>query len=51
MENSSPQRTNRHYEEELRNLRIRLLKMGGMVERQIADAVNSLVSRNSDEAR
>ena len=51
MENSSPQRTNRHYEEELRNLRIRLLKLGGMVERQIADAVNSLVSRNSDEAR
>ena len=32
-------------------LRTRLLKMGGMVERQIADAVDSLVSRNSDEAR
>jgi len=51
MENSLPQHTNRQYEEELRGLRIRLLKMGGMVERQIADAVDSLVSRNSDEAR
>ena len=51
MENSLPQHTNRQYEEELRGLRIRLLKMGGLVERQIADAVDSLVSRNSDEAR
>jgi len=51
MENSLPQHTNRQYEEELRGVRIRLLKMGGMVERQIADAVDSLVSRNSDEAR
>ena len=51
MENSLPQHTNRQYAEELRDLRIRLLKMGGMVERQIADAVESLVSRNSDEAR
>jgi len=51
MESSLPQHTNRQYEEELRALRIRLLKMGGMVERQIADAVDSLVSRNSEEAR
>jgi len=51
MSNPQPQHTNRQYEEELRGLRTRLLKMGGMVERQIADAVDSLVSRNSDEAR
>jgi len=50
MENSLPQHTNRQYAGELRELRIRLLKMGGMVERQIADAVNSLVSRNSEQA-
>ena len=50
MENSLPQHTNRQYEEELRALRVQLLKMGGMVERQIADAVDSLVSRDSDEA-
>ena len=51
MNNPQPLHTNRQYEEELRGLRTRLLKMGGMVERQIADAVDSLVSRNSDEAR
>jgi len=51
MSNPQPQHTNRQYEEELRGLRTRLLKMGGMVERQIADAVDSLVSRNSHEAR
>ncbi|MFZ0889918.1 MAG: phosphate signaling complex protein PhoU [Candidatus Binataceae bacterium] len=46
-----PQHTNRHYEEELRDLRASLLKMGGLVERQIAEAVESLVKRNSDQAR
>jgi len=51
MSNPQPQHTNRQYEEELRGLRTRLLKMGGMVERQIGDAVDSLVSRSSDEAR
>ncbi len=51
MEYSLPQHTNRQYEEELRGLRVRLLKMGGMVERQIADAVASLVGRDSDGAR
>jgi len=43
--------TNRQFEEELRALRTWLLKMGGMIERQINDAVNSLVNRNSAEAR
>ncbi|HTY56452.1 MAG TPA: phosphate signaling complex protein PhoU [Candidatus Binataceae bacterium] len=51
MPEPQPQHTNRQYEEELRALRTRLLKMGGMVERQITDAVESMVSRNSDEAR
>jgi phosphate transport system protein len=45
------QHTNRQYEEELRELRAGLLKMGGLVERQIADAVDSLVNRNSAKAR
>jgi phosphate transport system protein len=43
--------TNRQYEEELRELRAGLLKMGGLVERQIAEAVDSLVNRDSDKAR
>ena len=51
MENSQPQHTNRQYEEELRGLRAGLLKMGGLVERQIAEAVDSLVNRNTEQAR
>jgi len=51
MNNPQPQHTIRQYEEELRGLRTDLLKMGGLVERQIADAVDSLVNRKSDEAR
>ncbi len=47
---SQPQHTNRQYEEELRGLRADLLKMGGLVERQIADAVESLVDRNVEKA-
>ena len=45
-----PQHTNRQYEEELRDLRAGLLKMGGLVERQIVEAVDSLVNRDSDRA-
>jgi phosphate transport system protein len=51
MDNTQPQHTNRQYEEELRGLRAGLLKMGGLVERQIAEAVESLVDRNTDQAR
>jgi phosphate transport system protein len=51
METTHPQHTSRHYEEELRGLRAALLKMGGLVERQIAEAVESLVNRNSAQAR
>ena len=46
-----PLHTDREYEEELRALRAELLRMGGLVERQIADAVRSLVDRDSDQAR
>ena len=51
MDNSLPQHTNKQYEEELRDLRADLVKMGGLVERQIADAVDSLVNRDSNQAR
>jgi len=51
MDTSQPQHTNRQYEEELRGLRAGLLKMGGMVERQIADAVEALVERDIPKAR
>lgn len=51
MDNSQPQHTNRQYEEELRGLRASLLKMGGLVESQIAEAVESLVNRDTEQAR
>lgn len=51
MDSTQPQHTNRAYEEELRGLRANLLKMGGLVERQIAEAVDSLVNRNTEQAR
>jgi phosphate transport system protein len=43
--------TNRQYEEELRGLRAGLLKMGGLVERQIAEAMEALVKRDTPLAR
>lgn len=51
MDNTQPQHTNRQYEKDLRGLRAGLLKMGGLVERQIAEAVDALVNRNSEHAR
>jgi phosphate transport system protein len=51
MDSSLPQHTNRQYEEDLRGLRAGLLKMGGLVERQIAEAMESLVNRDSDHGR
>jgi phosphate transport system protein len=51
MYTTQPQHTNRQYEEDLRDLRGALIKMGGLVERQIAEAVDSLVNRNSEKAR
>jgi phosphate transport system protein len=41
----------RHYEEELKELRHRVLAMGGFVEKQIADAMHALVRRDSAAAR
>src|ERR1700761_4822624 len=51
MESHQPQHTNRQYEEALRGLRAGLLRMGGLVERQIVEAVESLVNRNAEQAR
>lgn len=51
MDQTQPHHTNRVYEEELRGLRTSLLSMGGLVERQIADAVDALVERDSELAR
>ncbi len=44
------QHTNRQYEEELRGLRAGLIKMGGLVESQIAEAIEALVERDSVHA-
>ncbi len=41
----------RHYEEELQELRHLVLEMGGLVEQQIADAMRSLVERDDEFAR
>jgi len=51
VETTQLQHTNRQYEEELRKLRNSLLKMGGMVERQIAEAVQATVNRDSELAQ
>jgi phosphate transport system protein len=41
----------RHYEEELQELRHLVLEMGGLVEKQIADAMRALVERDDEFAR
>jgi phosphate transport system protein len=41
----------RHYDEELQELRHLVLEMGGFVEKQIADAMRSLVERDEEFAR
>jgi phosphate transport system protein len=41
----------RHYDEELQGLRTHLLEMGGLVEKQIADAIRALVERDDEFAR
>jgi len=43
--------TDRHFENELQHLQELLLRMGGLVERQIARAIESLVERDSGLAR
>jgi phosphate transport system protein len=51
VDQAQPLHTNLRYEEELRGLRATLLKMGGLVERQIAEAIEALVSRNTQLAK
>lgn len=46
-----PLHTDRLYEEELQQLRAKILEMGGLVEKQIRDAMASLVERNSEQAQ
>jgi phosphate transport system protein len=41
----------RHFDEELKTLKEKILHMGAMVETQIANAIKSLVERDSDLAR
>jgi len=41
----------RHYDEELRELRHMVLEMGGFVEKQVADAMRALVERDEEFAR
>ncbi len=41
----------RHYDEELQELRHLVLEMGGFVEKQVADAMRALVERDDDFAR
>jgi phosphate transport system protein len=51
MDTTQPQHTNRQYEEELRGLRTGLIKMGGLVESQIAEAIEALIERDTTRAR
>src|SRR5215831_4138546 len=46
-----PLHTDRQYEEELQQLRAKILEMGGLVEKQIRDAMTALVTRNSPQAQ
>ena len=43
--------TDRQYEEELQQLRAKILEMGGLVEKQISDAMTALIGRNSPQAQ
>jgi phosphate transport system protein len=43
--------TDRHYESELRELHLKILEMGGFVEKQIANAITALVNRDDELAR
>ncbi len=50
MDMLQPHHTDRQYEEDLRALRAGLIKMGGLVERQISEAIEALVHRNPTQA-
>lgn len=51
MDTEHPQHTNRAYEDELKRLRMLLLRMGELVEHQITNAVRALVERDAELAR
>jgi phosphate transport system protein len=51
MDTVQPQHTNRQYEVELRELRAGLIKMGGLVESQIAEAIEALTERDIARAQ
>jgi len=45
------QHTDRHYDAELKDLHMKILEMGGFVEKQIANAITAMVNRDDDLAR
>ena len=45
------QHTDRHYDAELKDLNLKILEMGGLVEKQIEHAVRGLVERDDDLCR
>jgi phosphate transport system protein len=51
MSTTAREHTDQHYESELRELHLKLLEMGGFVEKQIANAITALVERDDDLAR
>jgi phosphate transport system protein len=50
-ENMTSQHTSRAFDAELRELRSMVIEMGGLVEKQIADSLDGLASRDSDLAQ
>jgi len=45
------QHTDRHYDAELKELNLKILEMGGLVEKQIEHAISGLVDRNDEMCR
>ena len=45
------QHTDLHYDAELKELHLKILEMGGLVEKQIEHAVRGLVDRNDELCR
>ncbi len=47
----TPSHTDRHFDAELKDLNLKILEMGGFVEKQIVNSVAALVDRDDDLAR
>ena len=45
------QHTDLHYEQQLKELHLKILEMGGIVEKQIANALTALINRDDDLSR